>query len=221
MFNQKINTYTINNEFDIIYTFELGYEENVQSFFSTIAYNLENNKWGSVYPVLMNEFYKGKLESKHINAAIKEIKDIKNKLSKLSVSNVVWNVGEIPKDNGLNNFISIDLDNWFVNSSVENREKMTDTILKILKSHKSKKIPIYIGRYYFKELLGPKFENTLKNYKIKENIKKIIKYVIYLLLIIIIKNTATEEQFNNFIVKFISCMILAEVIYFRTKITLT
>ena len=220
MFNQKINVYTINDEFDIIYTFELGYEENVQSFFSTIAYNLENNKWGSNYPIIMNEFYKGKLEPKHIKKALKEIKDIKNKLSKLTLSNLVWNIEEIPKDNGFDNFMPIDLDNWFVNDSAEKRTKMTDTILNVLKSHKSKKIPICVGRYHFKEILEPKFGNIIKKHKIKQKIKTVIKYIIYLLIILIIKNIDTEELFNNFLLKFFSCMILAEVIYFRTKNTI-
>ena len=77
MFNQKIMAYILSDEFDVMRGIEIGTEETVQSFFSTIAYNLENNNWGSVYPVIMNEFYNGKLEHKNIKKAINEIIEIK------------------------------------------------------------------------------------------------------------------------------------------------
>lgn len=62
MFNFKINMYAIYEDLDIRVEFNLGNDEMVLGFFNSIAYHLENKKWGSVYPTIMNEFYKGKLE---------------------------------------------------------------------------------------------------------------------------------------------------------------
>lgn len=46
-------------------------------FFSTVAYNLENKKWGTKFPVIMNELYLGELNSSHIPEAINELRRIK------------------------------------------------------------------------------------------------------------------------------------------------
>ena len=69
MFNFKINMYVLYDELDLTAIFNLGNDEIVQGFFTSIAYHLENKKWGSVYPTIMNEFYRGKLEQKHIKKA--------------------------------------------------------------------------------------------------------------------------------------------------------
>lgn len=43
------------------YWFQIGSEDFLFSFFSTVAYNLENKKWGTKFPVIMNELYLGNL----------------------------------------------------------------------------------------------------------------------------------------------------------------
>ena len=35
--------------------YEIGTASFLHSFFSTVAYRLENNRWGSKFPVIMNE----------------------------------------------------------------------------------------------------------------------------------------------------------------------
>lgn len=42
-------------------------------FFSTISYNLENHKWGSKFPVIMNQLYQGELKITSIPMTIKEL----------------------------------------------------------------------------------------------------------------------------------------------------
>lgn len=44
------------------YWFQIGTGDFLHSFFSTVAFNLENKKWGSRFPIIMNKLYQGKLE---------------------------------------------------------------------------------------------------------------------------------------------------------------
>lgn len=133
--------YTIYEHLGLCYTFNLASEYMVQSFFSAIAYRLENNKWGSVYPVIMNELYKGKLERKNVKRAIIELKDIKQKFQKINLSlQIMKNMNneyldkEIPIELGT----PINLDDYFVN---DDNKRITDIMLMVLEKIKNKKIP--------------------------------------------------------------------------------
>lgn len=214
MFDFKINMYAIYEDLDIKAEFNLGNNEMVKGFFNSIAYHLENKKWGSIYPTIMNEFYSGKLEQKHINKAIQEIKDIKQKLSKIDYTQMVFDMNSVPEEKFISENISISLDDIFINNK---REKMSDIILIVLKSIKKKKNPLYIGRYYYKELFDKKVIDTIENEKKKQKRNMIIKYTIYLIIVLIIKTIATEQQFNEFIIKFIFSMIIAEIVIFNSK----
>jgi len=70
----------------------------IHAFFSTISYNLEGNKWGSKYPMLMNELYQGKLSWENASEAIEELKIIKEELKKFSPEYVVWDIEDISKE---------------------------------------------------------------------------------------------------------------------------
>ena len=65
------------------YWYQIGSGDFLFSFFSTVAYNLENQKWGSKFPAIMNELYQGELSSTHIPVAINELEQIKQGLAKL------------------------------------------------------------------------------------------------------------------------------------------
>lgn len=214
MFRFNINMYAVYEDLNLLLTFNLGNDETVQGFFASIAYHLENKKWGSVYPTIMNKFYRGKLEIKDINNAIKEIKEIKQGLSKIDFSQIVYDLESVPEKKYLKEKITISIDDMFINNK---REKMTDMILTVLESVKKSKIPLYIGQYYYKELYDKKLLNTIKRTKEKQKRNTIIKYIIYLLIILIVKFAATEQQFNGFIIKFIFSMIVAESIIFNYK----
>ena len=214
MFNFKINMYAVYDDLGITATFNLGNEEMVQGFFTSIAYHLENKKWGSIYPTIMNEFYKGKLEQKNINCAIAEIKDIKKKLSEIDASKIEFDMETEIIDNLSYKKIYISLDDIFINSK---KEKMTDIILKVLGSIRHKKVPLYLGEYYHKELYKSELIDIIEKTQKKQKIKGIIKYIIYLLIVIIVKLTAAEQQFIEFIKKFIFSMIVAELIIFNSK----
>ena len=77
--------------------YQIGSGDFLHSFFSTVAYNLERKRWGSNYPVVMNELYQGKLESEKINDAINEVKDIQVQLRRYAPNQVVWDIDDLSK----------------------------------------------------------------------------------------------------------------------------
>ena len=72
-------------------TDELGTQDFVNAFFSSISGNCETS-WGASYPHLMNELYQGQLASDHAGAALTELKDAHKKLSTLPVSKLIWDI---------------------------------------------------------------------------------------------------------------------------------
>src|SRR5215203_2077952 len=72
-------------------TFEVGSASFLNSFFSTVFVRLENgNVWGSRFPVIMNDFYQGKLSAEILNIAIAEINEIRAEFESFSPEKVVW-----------------------------------------------------------------------------------------------------------------------------------
>lgn len=104
------------------YWYQVGHGDFLHSFFSTISYHLEKNGWGSEYPFLLNELYKGKLENKNIDRAIIELNAIKKKLQNYSSSQVIWDIEDLSKRPPWGNNISRDitnLSNYFITSEGE------------------------------------------------------------------------------------------------------
>lgn len=77
--------------------YEIGTASFLHSFFSTVAYRLENNRWGSKFPVIMNELYQGKLSFENVPAAKEELTQIKKALTKLSPNKVIWDIEDLLK----------------------------------------------------------------------------------------------------------------------------
>ncbi len=101
------------------YWYQIGLDDFLHSFFSTVAYNLENKNWGSRFPVIMNELYQGKIEYKNINRALVELDIIKKELQLFSPEQIVWDIEDISKQPPWRNDISkdiTDLSNYFVTS---------------------------------------------------------------------------------------------------------
>lgn len=102
--------------------YQIGSGDFLHSFFSTVAYNLEKGKWGSRFPVVMNELYQGKIDKKKIKKAIKEVEKIKKELKKYSPDEVVWDIDDLSKQPPWGSNISkdiTDLSNYFVTSDGE------------------------------------------------------------------------------------------------------
>ena len=55
------------------YWYQIGSGDFLHSFFSTVAYRLENGIWGSVYPIIMNELYQGELPAEKISKVSEKI----------------------------------------------------------------------------------------------------------------------------------------------------
>ena len=104
------------------YWFQIGSEDFLFSFFLTVAYNLENQKWGTKFPVIMNELYLGELNSSRIPKAIDELKQMKQGLAKYSPNKVIWNIKDLsaqpPWGTNISDDIT-DLSNYFVTSDGE------------------------------------------------------------------------------------------------------
>jgi succinate dehydrogenase flavin-adding protein (antitoxin of CptAB toxin-antitoxin module) len=77
------------NGYNAVYT--IGSSALLRSFFSTIAYKLENNEWGSRFPIIMKCLYYGKIKRKDIKKAIEEAETIKKEFQELPVKEIVWN----------------------------------------------------------------------------------------------------------------------------------
>ena len=104
------------------YWYQIGSGDFLFSFFSTVAYNLESQKWGSNFPLIMNELYQGELSSNHISEAINELEQIKQGLAKLSPDKVIWDIENLSAQPPWGTDISSDitnLSNYFVTSDGE------------------------------------------------------------------------------------------------------
>lgn len=104
------------------YWYQIGSGDFLHSFFSTVAYRLENGIWGSVYPIIMNELYQGELPAEKISMAMEELKCIKEELKKYSPDQVIWDIEDLSKQPPWGKKISseiTDLSNYYVTSSGE------------------------------------------------------------------------------------------------------
>lgn len=104
------------------YWFQIGTGDFLHSFFSTVAFNLENKKWGSRFPIIMNKLYQGKLEFEDVDKAIEELKVIQEELKAYGPEKVIWDIEDLSKQPPWGNKISkdiTDLSNYFVTSDGE------------------------------------------------------------------------------------------------------
>lgn len=105
------------------YWYHIGNGDLLFSFFSTIAYNLEDKNWGKRFPLIMNNLFKGKLTADKIEGAIKELETIQIELERYTPESVVWNIEELSKQPPWGDNISediTDLSNYFITSDGNN-----------------------------------------------------------------------------------------------------
>lgn len=102
--------------------YSIGSADFLHSFFSTVAVNLEGGKWGSRFPVLMNELYQGKIPVEKTDVAIEELTNIREELKNFPPNKVVWDIEDLSKQPPWGKNISkeiTDLSNYFVTSDGE------------------------------------------------------------------------------------------------------
>jgi hypothetical protein len=71
---------------------EIGTEDFLYAFFSTIGSLLEPRGWGTRYPEIMNSLYRGELHRSKARKAIEEVRDIRVSLAQFSPDQVVWDI---------------------------------------------------------------------------------------------------------------------------------
>jgi hypothetical protein len=95
----------------------VGTSDFFHAFFSTISVRLEPDGWGTRFPALMNELYKGELAGEHAPAALAELDQVREELRRHPPSDVVWDVEDRSKQPPWGDDISdeiTDLGNYFV-----------------------------------------------------------------------------------------------------------
>ena len=99
---------------------EIGTHDFLHAFFSTISHHLEPKGWGTEYPELMKELYQGQLDCGHAERALRDVREIREKLKSFPPSAVVWD-NENPSvrppwGDNISSDIT-DLSNYFVTST--------------------------------------------------------------------------------------------------------
>ena len=101
------------------YMYTIGTADFLHAFFSTVCGRLENGKWGSRFPHLMNELYQGVLPVKHLAAGTEELSQIKQELAQFAPDQVIWDIDDRsltpPWGDNISDDIT-DLSNYFVTS---------------------------------------------------------------------------------------------------------
>lgn len=104
------------------YMYTIGTADFLHAFFSTVCGRLENDKWGSRFPYLMNELYQGVLSVKHLAAGTEELSQIKQELAQFAPDQVIWDIDDRsltpPWGDNISDNIT-DLSNYFVTSEGE------------------------------------------------------------------------------------------------------
>ena len=119
--------------------FEIGSPDFLFSFFSTIAYRLENKKWGSIYYNIMKRLYRGRLDYHYSSKALKELIAISSELKSFNPNQIVWDYDHPnnlpPWGQNISSDIT-DLSNYFVTSDGNDLIKVMITVLKESIIHK-------------------------------------------------------------------------------------
>lgn len=104
------------------YIYTIDTADFLHAFFSTVCGRLENGKWGSRFPHLMNELYQGVLPVKHLAAGTEELSQIKQELAQFAPDQVIWDIDDRsltpPWGDNISDDIT-DLSNYFVTSEGE------------------------------------------------------------------------------------------------------
>ncbi len=126
------------------YWFDVGNWKFLYSFFSTVAHQLENRKWGSVYPHLMIELYDGKISENNLDFLNKELIEIKNRLEKLSPDKVIWNYENLDENPPWGNDISNDITNMSNYYVTCNGEDFIDVFQEAIQMAKEENVDLEI-----------------------------------------------------------------------------
>ncbi len=101
------------------FIYEVGSSDFLISFFDTVEIRLTKGLFGKKYPIILNDFYSGKISYDKLDQAEKELAEIRKRLKKFKPSKVVWDKNDLTKQPPWGEHISeeiTDLSNYFVTS---------------------------------------------------------------------------------------------------------
>ncbi len=75
----------------------IGSQDFSHAFFSTCAYRLEPDGWGSRFPSLQHRLYQGELQPEEVPSARAELSAIRGELKELPPSEVIWDIEDLSK----------------------------------------------------------------------------------------------------------------------------
>lgn len=122
----------------------IGRGDFLHSFFSTICYHLENKRWGSRFPCLMEDLYQGELDFEDVDLARKELAQIREELKAFAPNQVIWDIEDLKQRPPWGDDISPDIHNlaeYFITSEGED---IFDEINKAFDNAQAKKADIFI-----------------------------------------------------------------------------
>ena len=123
---------------------EIGSASFFTAFFSTIVVRLENGRWGSRFPVVMNQLYNGQVAPDHAANAKRELQSIRTELRQFSPADVVWDFEDLSARPPWGDNIAAhirDLSNYFVTSTGRN---LIDLLLETFSYSESHALPVEI-----------------------------------------------------------------------------
>ncbi len=97
----------------------VGSQDFLHSFFSTVAHRLEPEGWGSRFPAVQEELYRGEVSADRVPAVRSELAAIHEQLKRFSPSEVIWDIEDLSAQPPWGEDISpdiTDLSNYFVTS---------------------------------------------------------------------------------------------------------
>lgn len=103
--------------------YKIGNGSLLHGFFSTVAYHLEETKWGSRFPLLMNNLYHKELKHDEVADALQELEDIQEGLKAFPPKAVIWDIEDLDKNPPWGDNVSeriTDLSNYFYTSDGKN-----------------------------------------------------------------------------------------------------
>ncbi len=97
----------------------VGSQDFLHSFFSTVAHRLEPEGWGSRFPAVQHELYRGEISADRVAAVRSELAAIHQQLKQFPPSDVIWDIEDRSARPPWGEDISpdiTDLSNYFVTS---------------------------------------------------------------------------------------------------------
>ena len=75
--------------------YNLGPADLIHAAFSTIAAHLEPGEWGERFTILLKELYAGTLNSRNVDAALAELRQIRTELREIGPEYAIWDIRNI------------------------------------------------------------------------------------------------------------------------------